>query len=188
MDRDQDILDYVQGRLAPADRDAFEQAMARDASLAAEVDVMRSVRGALASGPTHAQAEAVWDRLSAEIDPPPQAANDNRRPWREVLTYAAVALIAVAAWQVTIGPRLTAGPDGFRAATAQSDGVSFQVKFVDAATLGEIATLLAPLGGTISDGPSALGLVRLSFPDPSQREEAMRLLETRSDLVEFVAE
>lgn len=188
MDRDQDILDYLQDRLTTADRDAFESAMARDASLAAEVDVMRSVRAELASGPRHDSADAVWDRLSAKIDAAPQAANDNSRPWQQVLKYAAVAMIAVAAWQVTLGPRVTGGPDGFRTASEQPAAVSFQVKFVETATLGEIAALLAPLGGTISEGPSALGLVRLSFADANLGAEASKVLEERSDLVEFVAD
>lgn len=188
MDRDQNILDYLQDRLGSDDRDAFEDAMARDASLSAEVDVMRSVRAALSSTPGHENADAVWDRLSSEIGAAPQAANDNRRRWQPVLRYAAVAVIAVAAWQVTIGPRLNQGLDGFRAAREQPAAFTFQVKFVERATLGEIAAVLAPLGGTITDGPSALGLVRLSFTEAGLRDEALETLADLGELVEFVAE
>ncbi|MFK7882109.1 hypothetical protein [Roseobacter sp.] len=188
MDRDQDILNYLQDRLTTTDREAFEDAMGRDASLAAEVDVMRSVRAELASEPRHENAKAVWDRLSAEIDAAPKAANDNNRPWQHVLKYAAVAVIAVAAWQVTIGPRINGVQDGFRPASEQPTAFSFQVKFVDTATFVEIMALLSQIGGTISDGPSALGLVRLSFADASLGEAAIRVLEDRSELVEFVAE
>ena len=188
MDRDQDILDYLQDRLNARDRAAFEDEMARDASLAAEVDVMRSIRAELASAPRHENADAVWDRLSAEIDAAPKAANDNRRPWKEVLKYAAVAVIAVAAWQVAIEPRIGGVSDGFRTASEQPAAFNFQVKFVETATLGEITALLAPLSGTISDGPSALGLVRLSFAHTSLGEAAIRELVDRSEVVEFVAE
>ncbi len=188
MDRDQKILDYLQGRLNAPDRDAFDEAMARDPALAAEVDVMRSVRTTLASAPGHDNAAAVWDRLSAEIDATPIAANDNSRPWQQVLKYAAVAVIAVAAWQFTIGPRITGGADGFRTASEQPEAFTFQVKFVETATIAEIAALLAPLEGTISDGPSALGLVNLSFMDASLRDQAIGVLEGRPELVEFVAE
>lgn len=188
MDRDQNILDYLQDRLTSTDRGAFESAMARDASLAAEVDVMRRVRAELASTPKHDKADAVWDQLSAEIDAAPRAANDNNSPWQQALKYAAAAVIAVAAWQVTIGPRINGVPDGFRTASEQSTEFTFQVKFVNTATFEDIAALLTPLGGTISDGPSALGLVRLSFADADLRDAALRALQEREALVEFVAE
>lgn len=188
MDRDQSILDYLQNRLSSADRKAFETVMAQDASLAAEVDLMRSVRAELASMPGHKNANAVWDRLSAQMDAAPQAANDNRRPWQQALKYAAVAMIAVAAWQVTIGPRLNEGPTGFRTASEETAAFTFQVKFIESATLGEIAALLAPLGGTISDGPSALGLVRLSFAEAGLRDAALKTLVDHGAPVEFVAE
>ncbi|MEM1074994.1 MAG: hypothetical protein AAF665_15710 [Pseudomonadota bacterium] len=188
MDRDQKILDYFQNRLTERDRKAFEAAMTRDPSLTAEVNVMRAVRAELASAPGHDSAAAVWDRLSAEIDAAPHAANDNRRLWQELLKYAAVAMISVAVWQLTIGPRVSVAPDGFRTAGEQPAGFTFQVKFVDTATLVDISALIAPLGGTISDGPTALGLVHLSFADEHLRDEAIRELEGRRDLVEFVAE
>ncbi|MEO1138418.1 MAG: hypothetical protein AAFW87_03080 [Pseudomonadota bacterium] len=186
MDRDDAILDYLQDRLAPEKREAFETSMAQDASLAAEVDLMRSVRDEMASGPTHEKADAVWEQLSTAMDAPPQAANENRHPWVSVLQYAAVAAIAVAAWQFAVVPRLGDVPDGFRAASEQSAGFVLQVKFEDSVTIGEIGTLLGPLGGTISDGPSALGVVRVSFTDAALRDAAREVLTARSDIVELV--
>ncbi|GAB5468137.1 MAG: hypothetical protein Kilf2KO_11670 [Rhodospirillales bacterium] len=188
MDRDDEILDYLQNRLAPADRAQFEKAMANDRSLAAEVGLMRSVRAELKARPVHEDADAVWDRLSAAIDPAPQTANDNRRPWLQVLRYAAVAVVAVAAWQLAIVPRISVDPDGFQVASERSVGFVLQVKFVDSAAIGEIAELLRPLNGTITDGPTALGLVRVSFADEKMQQEALDLLASRSDLVEFALE
>lgn len=188
MDRDDKILDYVQNRLAPADRAQFENAMAKDTSLAAEVDLMRSVRAELKAAPTHENADAVWDKLSATIDPAPQTANDNRRPWLQVLQYAAVALVAVAAWQFAVVPRISEEPGGFQAASEQSGGFVLQVKFVESATIGEITDLLRPLNGAITDGPSALGLVRVSFAEASMQQAALEVLSNRSDLVEVALE
>ena len=188
MDRDDEILDYVQNRLAPADRVQFEKAMANDKSLAAEVDLMRSVRAELEAGPAHENADAVWDRLSATIDPPPQTANDNRRPWLQALRYAAVAVVAVAVWQVGVVPRISGEPDGFRPASERSVGFVLQVKFIESATIGEIIELLRPLNGNITDGPTALGLVRVSFPDETMQQEALDVLGSRSDLVELMLE
>lgn len=188
MDRDDKILNYVQDRLPPQDRQAFEAAMSADAALSAEVAVMQSVRGALSAGPKHDNTDAVWDRLSASITPVPHPANINRSPLARVLRYAAVAAIAVLAWQVTVVPRISGMPEGFAPATEGAGAFVLQVKFTDAATYGQIGTLLTPLGGTISDGPTALGLVRVSFTDQVSLQEALVALNTRSDIVELVAE
>ncbi len=188
MTRDEDILEYLQNRLSPADRDAFEQMMAQDAALAAEVNVMRAVRADLADGPKHEKADAVWDRISASIDAQAAPANDNRSPWRQVLQYAAVAVLAIAAWQVAVVPRISGVPEGFRTASETSDAVSIQVKFTETATLADISTLLAPFEGRIIDGPGALGLVRLSFSDENLAEAAQSALESNATLVEFVAD
>jgi len=65
MDRDDQILDYLQGRLAPADHEQFEASMAQDASLKAEVDIMRSVRSSLADAPKHGNSAEVWNARQA---------------------------------------------------------------------------------------------------------------------------
>lgn len=188
MDRDDALLDYLQDRLAPDDRKRFETAMANDAALSAEVDLMRSVRTELASAPKHRNAEAVWDRLSTAIDAPPQAANENRSPWLPLLKYAAVAAFAVAVWQSAVVPRIGEAPDTFRAASEQSVGFVLQVKFLETATIGEITALLLPLNGTIVDGPSALGLVRVAFAEEATQQDAIDALGARDDLVELVLE
>lgn len=188
MNRDQNIIDYFQDRLTPERRAAFENEMAQDASLAAEVALLRSVRAELAQAPKHGNADLVWDRLSTEIDASPTAANDNRPLWKEVLKYAAVAVLSVATWHVTVGPRISSDPDGFRTASEGQVDFSIQVKFVQTASYGEITALLAPLNARFTDGPSALGLVRLSFDDTSTRQQAIRVLEANKAVVEIVAE
>lgn len=187
MDRDDAMLDYLQGRLTPEERASFEAEIARDSSLSAEVSLMKSVRAALKEGPEHENAAAVWNRLSADMDASPQAANENRRPWLEALKYAAACVLAVAVWQFAVVPRLGALDGGFRAASEQSNAFMLQVKFVESATLSEIGNVLGPLGGVISDGPSALGILRLSFPDARRRDEALDALDGRDDLVDFVS-
>ncbi len=188
MTRDQNILEYLQNRLSLADKDAFERMMAQDAALAAEVDVMRAVQAELTDGPKHENADAVWDRISASIDAQAAPANNNRSPWRQMLKYAAVAVLAIAAWQVAVVPRISAVPEGFRTVSETSEAVSIQVKFTETTTLVDISALLAPLDGRIIDGPGALGLVRLSFPDESLAEAARAVLESNATLVEFVAD
>ena len=186
MDRDDAILDYLQGRLTPADRKRFEATMATDSALAAEVDVMRAVRADLAEGPRHDRADTVWEELSAAIDAPPPAANQNRAPWLQLARYAAVAVLAVTSWQFAVSPLITGAPPVYRAATESPNGFVLQVRFADDATMSEITALLTELNGAIADGPSALGLVRVSFADEDQRREALDVLSARRALVDFV--
>lgn len=188
MDRDETILEYLREKLPPEDRSAFEATMAQDAALAAEVELLRAVRSELATGPKHDNAGAVWDRLAAKMDPLPVHANDNRSPWIHTLRYAAVAVLAVAAWQFTVVPRTGTAPDGFRTSSEVTAAFVLQVKFLDNATIADIGLLLAPANGTIIDGPSALGIVRVSFPDQAARVQALESLGAQSDLVEFVLE
>lgn len=186
MDRDEDILNYLQGRLQPVDRARFEADMSRDATLAADVALMRDVRADLASGPRHEAADAVWSRLSAAIDAAPRAANQNRPFWTQAARYAAVAAVAVVSWQFGVAPLITASPDVYRSASEGRSGFVLQVRFTDAATLGDITILLVDVGGTIVDGPSALGFMRVSFADDAAREQALDTLQARSDLVTIV--
>ncbi|MFK7836844.1 MAG: hypothetical protein AB8B60_11530 [Sulfitobacter sp.] len=186
MDRDDAILEYLQGRLPPADRANFEEAMAQDASLVAEVDLMRAVRTTLAAAPKHAKSQDVWNQLAAQIDPAPIPANDNHIPWMQLLRYAAVASLAVAVWQFTVVPRTGQMTDGFRTSSEATPALVLQVKFRETATLAQIGAVLLPAGGTIVDGPSALGLVRVSYPDEAARASAKQALEAQDDLVEFV--
>ncbi len=185
MDRDDAILDYLQDRMSREDRTGFEAMMAQDAALAAEVEVMRSVRAALAEGPVHANKEAVWDRLSNSMADRPEPANTNRAPWAALLRYAAVAAVAVSVWQFGVVPRMASAPDGFRPASQQTDALRVQVKFNDGVAFTEIAALLYSVNGTIVDGPGALGFVHLSFVDVEARAQAVAVLEV-SDLVDLV--
>ena len=185
MERDDAILEYLQDRMSRDDRDRFDADMAQDASLAAEVEVMRSVRTALGSGPIHEDKDAVWARLSRSIDQVPEPANVNRSPWGALSRYAAVAVVAVSAWQVAIVPRMVSAPETFRPVSELTADIALQVKFVDTATFTQIAELIYILNGTITDGPGALGILLLSFSDSDMRAQAIDALE-RSDLVEFV--
>ncbi|MEM9913287.1 MAG: hypothetical protein AAF922_21215 [Pseudomonadota bacterium] len=188
MERDDAILSYLQDRLDPLERKAFEKTLTEDPSLAAEVEVMRAVRDEMKAGPKHQRADEVWDRVSVAMNAAAPAANDNRRPFVALLKYAAVAVIAVAAWQFTVGPRLGNTQDGFRAVSEQNAEFVLQVRFVDSATITEIGSVLTPLGATITDGPGALGILRLSFADAPSRDAAREALASQSEIVELVLE
>ncbi|MEP3330819.1 hypothetical protein [Sedimentitalea sp.] len=188
MDRDDKILAYLQGRLASRERDQFERDMAADAGLRGEVTLMQSVRGELANAPELPEPEELWERISDAIDHPGKAANDNRRPWVQLAQYAAVACIAIAVWQVVAVPRLgpDTGPEVFRTASETLDKFELQVKFRGTATMADVIAVLTDLGGTITDGPTALGIMRVSFASDTRRQNALEVLASQKDLVEFM--
>lgn len=188
MDRDDAILSYIQDRLDPAERKAFEKTLVEDPSLAAEVEVMRAVRDEMNAGPQHNRADEVWERVSVAMDGVAPPANDNRRPMLEILKYAAVAVVAVAAWQFTVAPQLSGTPGGFRAASEERAEFVLQVRFVGTATINEIGVVLRPLGATITDGPGALGVLSLSFADAPSRDAAREILASQPELVDVVFE
>jgi len=186
MDREETLLNYLQGRLDPDGHAAFEAEMAADTALRAEVELMQAVRQDLGQAPEHEKADAVWERLSQNLTPAP--ANTNSRPFAQIVRYAAVAVLAVAAWQFAVVPRIGDNDQGFRTATTPTAAFALQVKFLENTTIGEIGAVLAPLSGTITNGPSALGLVIVAFPDQASRDAAMTALSGRDDLTELVVE
>ena len=186
MDHDDALLDYLQGKLAPGVRARFEEDMAADPALAVEVAVMRAARGNLADAPRHERADAVWAKLSATIDPPRKAANPNRIILRQLVRYAAVAVLGVVSWQVAPAPLVSDRAPVFRTATENGDDLALQVRFADGATMSDITALLSEIDGAITDGPSALGLMRLPFEDEESQRHALDALRGRAALVDFV--
>ncbi|MEM6744168.1 MAG: hypothetical protein AAF676_10580 [Pseudomonadota bacterium] len=172
--------------MAPGDRARFESHLASDPGLAAEVAVMRAVRTGLGDAPRHERAEAVWDQLAATIDAPPQAANQNRLSRSQLVRYAAVALVAVVSWETALAPFFVSQAPIYRAVTETEAGRSLSVRFAEDATMSQITELLVDLDASISDGPSAIGLVRLSFSDEAQLQQALETLRARTALVDFV--
>lgn len=189
MDREDRLLAYMQNRMSPDDKGRFETEMASDRSLAAEVSAMRAVRSELAEEDGLPDTDAGWARLSAALDAEgTQPANLNRPIRISLLQAAALVVASVLLWQVAIAPNLTGlGESGYETVTEERTGPVLQVIFTADASMGEISALLRMHGGTLLDGPSALGLYRIGFPDAAQRTAARDALTGRPDLVDTVA-
>ena len=189
MDRDDRLTAYLQGRLDPEARAAFEREVQADPALAAEVAALRDARARFAEEAEAAadRREAGWRRLSAAIAPAaPAAANENRPLRLSLVQAAAVALVAVGLWQVAAVPLLSPDDAAYRTVSEAPDAISLQIVFRADAPLGEVADLLRRLGGTVQDGPGALGVWRVAFADAQARDDAAAALADQSDLVEMV--
>lgn len=107
MDRDDRLAAYVDGELAPADHDAFEQELAADPALQAEVARQRGLRARLAAAFDPVLDEPVPLALTLAA----QAANEPRRgAWRapQWAAMAACLALGVLAGRLALAP--SAGP------------------------------------------------------------------------------
>lgn len=187
MDREDRLLAYMQGRLDATDRAAFESEIATDPALAAEVATLDGARQAFAAETGAGDRDAAWQRLSAAIaSRQPVATNDNRPVRLSLWQAAAVAAVAVLTWQVAAVPLFQQDPATYRTVTETSAGPGLQVIFAEDAPAGEIAAILREVGGTVTDGPGALGIWRVSFADTQARDAAMTALAARTDIIERV--
>lgn len=187
MDRDERVLAYLQDRLAPDARASFERQIGDDPGLGAEIAMLRSARQVFAEEVPVGNRSAGWDRLSAAIDADrPAAANTNRPVLRALAQAAAVAVIAVALWQVAVVPRLGGLGVEYRTVTEAAEGPRLQVSFAGDATMADVAELLNEVGAIIVDGPGARGIYRLSFTDDAGLQAAVERLQARPDLVDGV--
>ena len=104
-----------------------------------------------------------------------------------MLKYAAVALGAIAAWQFLAVPNLRPQSDpGFTPASVEEMDFALRVGFTDQARLVEVFDLLAELDAEISAGPSAIGLLTLTFASEAARTKAEAALQARTDLIAVV--
>ena len=172
----------------PGDRAAFEGEMDADPSLAAEVATVTGARRAMAEQTVPEGArEAGWARLSASIaeDLTPRPANfDRPLAWART---AAVVMAAIAVWQFAVVPRFQGAEPGFVPASDTIEGPALRVAFLADAPLSDVTALLREVGATVVDGPSAVGLYTLAFPDAAARDSAEVALADRPDLVTAVA-
>ena len=182
-DRDDRLLAYMQDRLAPEDRAAFEEELAQSPSLQAEVAILRAAADQLGATPVPEGARAEgWQRLSASIAQEQRGTPANTNRILPLLKVAAIAAVAITCWQLAVVPRLSPG-DGFRPASVTPAGPALRVAFAPDAPLSQVTALLAETGAQISEGPSALGLYTLSFPDAAARDSAEALLASLGALV-----
>lgn len=190
MDRpsEEDLLEYLSGRMSDSKAAEIESAVQDDPHLAAEIALMRSAREALAEGSAENSPGALgWARLERAIDAEatPTAPRAQPRTW---LIAASVAVAAVAVWQVVAVPVLTGPGEGYVTATGETetDLPTATVAFAPGATEERIRALLGETGAQVTAGPSAIGLWQLSFETEAARDAALERFATAQDIIESI--
>lgn len=188
MDRDDLVLAYVQGRLPEAERGAFDARLSAEPDLAAEVAALQAMRDAFAQADAEIAPDQGWARLEAAIDAAPPAAANVNAPLRLPLWQVGGLIAAsLALWQVAVVPTLGPGLEpGFETVGAPTQADVLQVLFAPGADVSAVTALLRDVGGTVVDGPSAIGLYRVSFSSAEALGTAREALTARTDLIEMV--
>lgn len=192
MDADERALNYMQNRLGPEARAAFEAEMARSPDLRAEVTALRAAAADLGRrAPPPGAKAAGWAKLSAAIEAErlPQPANRNRRVSLSALQAAGLMAASVALWHFVAQPLLPriGGDAGFVPASESAPLPALRVAFAPDAPMAEVTALLQQTGAQVVAGPGALGLYTLSFADQAALNAAAARLEARRDLTATVA-
>lgn len=184
MDREDRLMAYIQNKLPTEDAQSFEAELAADETLAAEVAALRAVRAEFGEQDKAEDVQAGWARFEEALDEvAPQPANRNRPVKLSLLQVAAVVVASLLLWQFAVVPNLseTVGT-GYETVSEEPAGPILQVIFQSDASIGAISELLGEYDGTILDGPSAMGLYRIEFPDMERRDAARAAFAERPGL------
>ncbi len=192
MDRSHELTEeelaaHVRGDSAPEQAARIEAAAEADPNLRAELAVMGGLKEALKASTDAPDTRAFgWKRLETEIAQTKAATPVPRvQSWR----LAAAGLGVVALLQGTYIALAPAGGDTplYRTVSEETSGFNIAIAFVPDATVAEIEALLRQNGARITDGPSAIGLYRVSFETEDARASALATFGT-APLIDLVAE
>ncbi|WP_158964875.1 hypothetical protein [Chachezhania sediminis] len=184
MEDDDRLVAWLQNRLDPAARAAFEAEMAADPDLRAAATALRAAADELGNRPVpEGMKEAGWDRLSRAIDADRIAAPANLNRGLTALKVAGIVVATIVFWQFGVAPRLPEPGAGFAPASVSVAGPALRLAFTETAPAAEVTALLQSIGATVIDGPGALGLYTIGFADAAARDAAEAALSDRPDLV-----
>lgn len=171
---------YLNGTLGAADAVRVKLALQDDAGLQAELEMLRHMRAAVRGDIAgNSPGEIGLARLRREIaDAPPVVQSRRYAPLAAAFVMGAVvsALIAAAA--------LRAPEETYRQAGAGVAPMSLVVAFRADARSEQISDLLLAQDAVIIDGPSAIGLYRLSVPEGADLDATVAGLVAATDIVE----
>lgn len=176
------MVAHAAGTATAAERAEAETLAEQDAGAAARLALAHSSRSAIEASEEAAQGQ--WSpgemglrRLLRDIEREEEqkqfAWADSVALWRGVAAAAVLALAVMGA--LRLGEE-GAGRSGYEIATSADARAIAQITFAPTATEAEIRALLLETGGTLVDGPSALGIYRLSFGDAKARDSGVARL------------
>ncbi len=181
---------YVNNTLSTAEHKLVEDALAQDPELRSELELLKRLQSDMKAlefeqSPGELGLKRLQKNLrdeTASISRP--VANDNSRNimWR----VGAVAACMLLALQTAIYvPNWESDDlDAAGGAVMQPHGVLYSITFAPDAREDTIRTLMLSLNARFVDGPSALGVYRITVP--GDQSEVLKKLKARTNLIETV--
>lgn len=171
---------WANGTLDDNERLEVERALKTDAALTEQVAMLRLVRGGMQdSDDVQTPGEFGLARLNRALD------RETVRPSVPRRTAALSALAAaVVGALVVFGLDRAGQSDVYHQAATVSDQPMLTVAFAPDASEASIRSLLQRYSLSIVDGPSALGLYFLSFPEGTDTDELSRNLRAETTIIQ----
>lgn len=186
---------HANGSLEPSESSRVERHLAECAECRDELALCRDAAQAIVATadtgwePSPGHLDRLMERIPATAAEPATAvslAARLRAGWRELPERArwlvaapsalAACLAAVVLWQATtLEPRIYETLSTAES-VAPADAPRAEVAFAGDATVGELGALLRAVGGSIVEGPSALGVYTLSFPPDADLDDVVATL------------
>ncbi len=186
---------YVNGTLQDAERLQVEEALKGNADLQEEVSLLKRLRAEMQeidveTSPGELGLKRLQKSLIAEQEQSieaPTSANDNVMGWGwKAAAVAACMLLAIQTF--VFAPSLTDDNADLTAAGGGTisvpHGVLYSVTFSPDAKEEDMRALLLSVGARIVDGPSAIGVYRLSAPGKS--DEILKKFQARRNLIDTI--
>lgn len=149
---------YLNGTLDDSERTSVNHALATDAGLRAELEVLRRIRTAVQTDDVgQSPGDLGLARLKRDL------AREAKPSWTVRIASVAAAFALGAGVSVLVMGQFVQDPAEYAQAGAPVTGKQLVVAFRPEATAQEIADLLLAHDATIVDGPSAIGLYRIAL-------------------------
>ncbi|WP_282182650.1 anti-sigma factor family protein [Aliiroseovarius marinus] len=178
---------WVNGTLSQDERDMVEAAMAQDPSLRQEAEMLSLVRATMQQqSDVQSPGDLGLARLRRVIEDNPQQVLEGRSRTRRYILSFSSGLAAALALLAVLG-NFRASEDVYELASSNDDTANIVVSFRPDVTQASMASLLQMHELVIVDGPSAIGLYRLSPLDPdADLEQLAGTLRSETDVFESV--
>lgn len=174
---------YLNGTLDDAGRQSVNLALAADAGLRADLEVLRRIRAAVQSDDIgQSPGEFGLARLKRDL------ARDAAPSWTVRIASVAAAFALGAGVSAVVTRQFLQDAAEYAQAGAPVTGTQLVVAFRPEATAQEISDLLLSYEATIVDGPSAIGLYRIGLDKGADTKAVGAAFIAAHDIVESAEE
>lgn len=182
---------YLRGELSESERQEIENLAAKNPEIAADIEFQKNLKSAIAvDAEAYEPGDLGWARLSKAMEESGEIEDEiSTKPkfWRYTAAILAVAAIGQAG---VLGSMTFTKDQGVKYVTASdvtSETHMVTLGFNPEISVHQFTKNLQMVDGTITAGPSALGLYQVEFKSESACISAVETLQIQSNIVDTVS-